>query len=277
MDVAPLRDQRRGPTARRDREVGDNGPRASVISGDLRTRSRSCLRIARAGGGFLPPDRRWTWPRIVRRSEPLARRAGGVEPRAITLGSRRGSRSIRRCSDGAPTGPKFDARYWARNLPPNGALRRHGQDELLDDGASLFVELGQPHLLCLLPSIAQTAQAERGARRRRSCAGGATSPSRRRSSAALGGLVGRGISRSRGRTSRPTGARYVARIPRYPWQRERPLGARRGSRARGRGARDRARSADPGRRVARAWLHRPHVGSPREAFASRRLSFVVRA
>jgi acyl transferase domain-containing protein len=140
--------------AGRERQLAvavNNSPRSCVVSGDPAA-LQALLAELEADGVFcriVKVDVASHSPQMDEPATALTKELGGMLPRNATIPIL--STVLARPAEGR----EFDAAYWGRNLRQPvrfGACIA----ELVDDGASAFIELG-PHPV-LVPAIAQTAQ-----------------------------------------------------------------------------------------------------------------------
>ncbi|MEW6704988.1 MAG: type I polyketide synthase [Pseudomonadota bacterium] len=205
-----------------------NSPRSSVISGDPAAVEAVMAELQREGVfcRLVKVDVASHSPQMAPLAQALQQDLAGLVPQAcrVPMVSTVEARRIE--------GSALDGAYWARNLREPVRFYQ-AVNALLDDGISLFVELG-PHPV-LLPSIEQTAQQRRITAAAVAC-GRREEPQQLGLRAALAELwtFGLPVDWRRGAFD---GGRHVE-LPLYPWQRERhwadaaeqrPAGAGRGT------------------------------------------------
>jgi acyl transferase domain-containing protein/acyl carrier protein len=199
------------PHADRVAVAGNNSPRASVISGDPEP-VKEILRQLEGRGVFcrlVKVDVASHSPQMAPLAQELAAELADLVPSAgrIPLYSTvLGRRAV---------GAELDGAYWGKNLRQTVLFGRTVA-ELLQDGATTFVELG-PHPV-LLPSIQQQAQAG-GREIVTAVCGRREEPEQASLLGALGAVWSAGSAVDFAKVM-PEGGR-LAPLPLYPWQRER--------------------------------------------------------
>jgi len=188
-----------------------NSPRSSVISGEPEAVKAVMAEL----------EREQIFCRLVK--VDVASHSPQMEPLAQEL-----AQQLAHLSPSAANGPLYStvrarrvegsempAAYWADNLR-RPVLFSHTVEQMLNDGITVFVELG-PHPV-LLPSLQQTAQIAARDIATVAC-GHRDEPAGLGARAALGTLWAQGVPVN-WRTAQPGSGTWVD-LPSYPWQRER--------------------------------------------------------